>query len=177
MLPENLRGSGKPIGDGNAERFIQECVERYPHLDPDFISQLCYELPDHFDNVLPGFDPDIHCAVRITKQARWVLENVIYYDGRGVLDEWAWHVDRRLKNGTSASCVLESMLENGAWPFPPVVIEASLARTLGIGTPEGNYFLIEGTHRVSYLSRLVQLGRIGLDQSLEIIEIREQDGT
>lgn len=177
MLPENLRGPGKLIGDDSEKRFIQECAEAYPYLDPDFISQLCYELPHHLDAVLPGFDPTLHCAVRSNRKAIWILENVIYYDGTDIRDEWAWHVDRRLAYGSFSSSVLESMVQNETWTFPPVVIEASLARALGLATPEGNYFLIEGTHRVSYLSRLFQLGRIQPDQSLEVIEIRTQNAT
>lgn len=171
MLPEKLRGPGMLIGSADADLFIEEKSKAFPYLDKDFISQLCYELPGHLDSVLPRFDPKLHGAFRITRTAGWVLENVLYYDGRDVFDEWCWQVDEFLDKRVSALPVLDHMLKFSTWSFPPVVIEASFARTLALPTLGGKYFLVEGTHRVSYLSRLVQLGRIALDHDLELIEI------
>jgi len=141
-------------------------------LDPDFVSQLCYELPGHLDQVLPGFDPETYGAFRVTHTAQWVLENLQYFDGRDIFEEWSWHVDRFLNEGQEGSSVIKPMVENKKWPFPPVIVDSRSARGLGLHTSEESYLLIEGTHRVSYLSRLVQLGHIEHMQEVKLIEIR-----
>ena len=177
MLPDDLRGPARKIESEDAEVFIERAVQVYPHLDPDFVSQLCYELPGHLDYVLPDFDPH-HCgAFRVTRTAQWVLENLQYFDGRDVFEEWSWHVDLFLIEGRKGSPLLQSMLENRTWSFPPVVVDARTARELGLNSTGDKYFLTEGTHRVSYLSRLVALGRIEHTQLVELIEVRLLSGT
>ncbi len=176
-LPDSLRGPGKTIRTEGYDRFVESRSTQFPHLDPDFISQLCYELPDHIDACLPNFDPAIHQAVRISRSCEWILENVRYYDGTDISKEWGWQVDRHLNGGTGASPALEPMVSTGTWSFPPVIIGAPFARELGLKTPGGTYFLIEGTHRYSYLARLLELGRIAPESMHQLIEVAPRNGT
>ena len=65
------------------------------------------------------------------------------------------------------------MMKTGTWPFPPVVIEAGFARSLGAPTYIGRPFhLIEGTHRVSYALRMMEVGLVERTKPVEIIEVR-----
>lgn len=172
MLPPELRGPGLIVHVADPSTFVDANLKRYPHLDRDFLTQICWEHPDRFDRVLPGFDPAIHKAARTPQRASWILRNVTYDESESLRDLWAWHVDRHLEQGRGASEVLVPMLANQSWPFPPVVVEASFARSLGASTDVGEpFYLIEGTHRVSYLHRLVELGRIPPQSKLELIMI------
>ena len=172
MLPKELHGPGKTIHSADAELFIQVALRKFPDLDREFATQICLEHPNRFNEILPNFDISIHTAIRVTRTVEWILKNVTYNRSKSIHNEWAWHVDEYLESGTGGSEVLPPMVDSGVWPFPPVIVKADFAFSIGapeyIGTP---YYLIEGTHRVSYLARLVELGRIRAEAYLPIIEV------
>ncbi|MFH1813742.1 MAG: hypothetical protein ABIF28_06160 [Pseudomonadota bacterium] len=100
-----------------------------------------------------------------------MYDNIRYDDNKDV-DFWFEQFDSQFTSGRSKSEIFTHMINHGEWPFPPVIIEAAFASTLGaterIGTP---YHLIEGTHRVSYLRRMIQLELVSNDDSVAIIEV------
>ncbi|HEX8407809.1 MAG TPA: hypothetical protein VF883_03025 [Thermoanaerobaculia bacterium] len=173
MLPSDLRGPGLTIrfAPAAAERFVRENSARYLHLDPHFISQICFEHPDRFDALLPRFDPALHAALRIRKPAGWIIESTRWEDG-SVVDFWCSRFERLFPIGDPADEVLSAMLQTGSWHFPPVIVESTLAASLGapaeIGTP---YLLVEGTHRVSYLRSMLRRGLSEPTRLLDVIEI------
>lgn len=173
MLPAELRGHGKAIAFESPDAFLSANRMRFPNLDPDFILQICFEHPSRFDDLLPGFEPGRHRALRIKRTAGWVYEN-IRYDNNQDVDFWFNHFDSQCASGKSKYDVFTYMVSNGEWPFPPVIAEAAFAATIGapksIGKP---YHLIEGTHRVSYLRRMIQLGLVSKERSVSIIEVTE----
>jgi hypothetical protein len=64
------------------------------------------------------------------------------------------------------------MLQSGTWPFPPVIIEARFAVSLGAPEDIGkSYHLIEGTHRVSYARRMIEISLADRDRTVEVIEL------
>jgi len=148
---------------------------RYPNLDPDFILQICFEQPSRFDNLFPGFDARRHMARRTQQTAGWVYDNVRYDDNEDV-DFWFDQFDAHLSTGQSNSEIFDHMIEQGEWPFPPVIVEATFAATLGakkkedLGEP---YHLIEGTHRVSYLRRMIQLGMVSRGKAVSVIKLTQ----
>ena len=170
MLPESLRGPGELVKHGSADEFISENLSRYPQLDPDFVSQICFEHPTRFDSLLPNFNLDDHQAMRIKRSTRWVRDNVRYDHGDEVTF-WRHQFDKHLDGG-NGSYVFNYMIEHRTWPFPPVIIESRFAVELGapdcIGEP---FHLVEGTHRVSYLLRMLELGMVSSDAEVELIEI------
>lgn len=175
MLPSNLHGPCKTIGYAGAATvsdFLERNAERYPQLDRDFIVEICFEHADRFDELFPRFDVHSHAAVRVRRKAGWLLENVRYDDDEPV----TFHLGRfqmLMRRGETADEVLGPMLANGTWHFPPVIIESNFARSIGaprhIGTP---YYLVEGTHRLSYLHGLVQRGMIGAETEHDVLEVR-----
>lgn len=175
MLPQFLRGPGTVLYMNEDPTFVERNTEKFPHLDPDFISQICYEHYERFDDLYPGFDVKRHAAIRTRRTAAWIAENVRYTSNEDVRPMWSWHVDVFPGKGTANFPILKHILEHLTWPFPPVIIEASLAKKLAaqheVGTP---YELVEGTHRTSYLLHLLILGRVEPTSSHELIEIVER---
>lgn len=171
MLPAELIGPGKAIEFDSPEAFLSENRVRYPNLDPDFIVQICFEHPGRFNDLLPKFDPRRHSAVRVQRTVGWVYDNV-RYENNEELDFWAEHFDSQLSSGKRSYEVFTHMVDHGEWPFPPVVVEASFALTLGAPRSVGRpYHLIEGTHRVSYLRRMVQLDMLPREKLVFLIEV------
>jgi hypothetical protein len=151
MLPPSLQGPEKSIRFASPDAFLSQSMQAFPNLDPDFILQICFEHPTHFDNLLPGFDPTQHCAVRREQSFGWVYENVRYNWGEQ-LDFWYEKFDSYRVAGVSSCEVFNHMIKHGMWPFPPVVIESTFAESLGITVEAGRpYHLIEGTHYASSL--------------------------
>lgn len=172
MLPAELHGPGKTIRFESPDLFLQENSQRYPNLDPDFILQICFEHPDRFNEILPGFNPALHTAKRISQTAAWVFTNV-RYDNNEEVDFWGEQFDAFLESPKKIDYVIFAhMVTKKTWLFPPVIIEARFARQLGarpsIGEP---YYLIEGTHRTSYLRRMLERKMVDPQQPVELIEI------
>lgn len=172
MLPETLVGPGEIIGYAPYKEFLEKNLLLFPNLDPDFILQICFEHPERFNNLFPDFNPDIHSALRVTKTAKWVFNNVYYNNGEQI-DFWSEQFDNYLKSNEKDYEIFVFMNKHKIWPFPPVIIEAQFAMKVGApkmitGKP---YYLIEGTHRVSYLRRMQELGMVKAERIVELIQI------
>ena len=152
--------------------FLRWNELRYPYLDRDFILQICFEHPCRFDELFPRFDVELHSAVRIVKSTAWIHDNVRYDRGESV-DFWCERFHSLYSTSEVSDEVFRPMIQNGTWHFPPVVIEFKFALSLGaprdIGTP---YYLIEGTHRLSYLHAMIDLEMISSERELGLIEIQ-----
>jgi hypothetical protein len=173
VLPAELHGPNLTIAYAReqAAEFLRRNEARYPHLDRDFILQICFEHSDRFDGLFPRFDVTKHSAARVVKTARWINENV-RYDHSEVVDFWCDQFRHLLARNDQTYEVFTTMRANGTWHFPPVIIEAEFALSLGappyVGRP---YYLIEGTHRVSYLRSMLELGLVEKSRELELFEI------
>jgi hypothetical protein len=158
VLPRHLHGPGLTIrfaSPGTVDTFLRDNRDRYSNLDPDFILQICFE----------------HSAVRVERSLGWVYDNV-RYDHNEELDFWYEQFDRFRRTARAGYEIFDRMLQSGTWPFPPVIIEAQFAVSLGgpedIGKP---YHLIEGTHRVSYARRMIEIGLAERARTVEVIEL------
>jgi hypothetical protein len=171
VLPPELRGPGKTIAFESPDAFLAENVARFPNLDPDFILQICFEHPARFDELLPRFDPVLNSARRTERTAGWLYENVRYRNDEAN-DFWSEQFDSQFDSGKDANAIFTFMKAHGTWPFPPVIVEAALATELGASAHIGHpYHLIEGTHRVSYLRRMLQRELVAHDSIVQIIEV------
>lgn len=171
MLPDDLKGPSLSIDFADPKEFLDRNLTSYPNLDQDFIVQICYEHPERFNELLPGFDVGQHCARRIRKTAGWIEENVRYENGERV-DFWFDHFDELLSNADPQYEIFVSMVKKGTWPFPPVVITPEFATEIGGHTYFGEpYHLIEGTHRVSYLIRMLQKTMVTKSSLHELITL------
>lgn len=170
MLPKDLTGPALAIGfaEADAREFLRRNSHMYPRLDPDFILQICYEHPGRLNELLPGFDAGLHSATRISRSAGWIRDNVKYDDGEEPTF-WSDQFDCFLCDPSPGYSVFVSMTRDETWSFPPVIVLSRFAATLGapsyIGEP---YHLIEGTHRISYLRRMLELGMLA-DSSTHVL--------
>jgi hypothetical protein len=174
VLPRQLHGPALTIrfaSPGTVNAFLRDNKDRYSNLDPDFILQICFEHPDQFNELFPAFDPNEHSAVRVERNLGWVYDNV-RYDHNEELDFWYEQFDTFRRTARSGYEIFDHMMQSGTWPFPPVIIEAQFAVSLGapqdIGKP---YHLIEGTHRVSYARRMIEIGLADRARTVEVIEL------
>lgn len=173
MLPAELEGRGKEIAFESPDVFLSANLVEYPNLDQDFILQICFEHPRRFNDLLPQFDPRCHDAKRTERTAGWVYDSIRYDDNQDV-DFWFDHFDSQLSSGRRDYKIFTHMVNHGEWPFPPVIVETAFALTLG--APEGigkPYHLIEGTHRVSYLRRMIQLEMVSREKLVSLIELTQ----
>lgn len=180
MLPAELHGPALTLAYAGADRvleFLHHNVGRYPHLDRDFILQICFEHPDRFDGLFPRFDVELHTALRITRSAAWIADNVRYDRGETV-DFWCDRFHALLARDETSDEIFGPLLLNGTWHFPPVVVESNFALSLGaprdIGRP---YYLIEGTHRLSYLRAMLELEMMPRDRELPLIAVQIRKGS
>jgi hypothetical protein len=157
--------------------FMCENEDKYPNLDPSFISQICFEHPDRFDDLLPEFDPERHSAVRVGRSLGWVYDNV-RYDHNAELDFWHEQFDAFRESEDTRYEIFAHMMQTGTWPLPPVIIKAEFALRLGASKDIGKpYHLIEGTHRASYARRMVQVGLTSRNHPVEVIELMPNEQT
>lgn len=131
---------------------------------------MCCEHPQRFNELFPDFELSNHTVRQIEKSAFWIRDNV-RYDYSEKVRFWDTRFDDLEKRG-SDDFIFRSIQKLQVWPFPPVVIEYHFARSLGAGESIGRpYYLIEGTHRVSYLLRALDLGWLPGDKLLPLLEV------
>ena len=177
MLPNILKykdGSTFQLGK-EWEKYLERIGEYKNLIDVDFISQICFQHFDRFNEYFPLFDLEIHSVARIEMKTKDIYEN-IRYDNNSKIDFWYFHIDEYLESRKRANCeVLLYAVQNGTWSFPPVVIKNNLARSLGCQEYGKPFHLIEGTHRISYVKRLFELGKIEADIKHKLLLIRKND--
>ncbi|MFP5245868.1 MAG: hypothetical protein ACLGH0_04165, partial [Thermoanaerobaculia bacterium] len=125
MLPRELCGPSETIayaGAATVTEFVERNVARYPHLDRDFIVEICFEHSNRFNELFPHFNVGLHSAVRVRRTASWLLENAGHEEG----EPFTFHLGRfqmLMRHNDTHDEVLGPMLANGTWHFPPVIIE------------------------------------------------------
>lgn len=178
MLPKDLRGPETGIYFSDTDevaKFIADAERRYPDLHRNFITQICFELPSHFNLYLPRFDVKVNKVVVRQVSAQWIKESVRYDDNKSLENSfYGFHVENasRLPKPLQPP-LLREMLTNKTWPFLPVIVEhdhgvKDLGSKQTLGHP---YHLIEGCHRVSYLLKMLELGCIAPDSKHDVLEV------
>ncbi len=154
MLPLEL----KPIGFDTWEKEPWESYCSRLSLPENegvlqFFRQVPYDHFDHFNERYPSFHIDHYemCLKKMT--ATEAASNIKFFGNREVA-MWCWQYDEFERTNQNYP-VFRFMSENGTPPFPPVVIDPrNLQHDHYIyGKP---LHLIEGTHRLSYLIRMLE---------------------
>ena len=134
------------------KRVRPECLEAERH----FFSHVLY---DHFGNFVgrfPWFDLSHSVCEYREVSALWVQSNVrCEHD----LSQWDHFYD-----GTPSMMneLPELMRQAGSWPIAPVIFQIEDATLLDaeVELPLYPFHLIEGTHRINYLNRMLTDGTI-----------------
>ncbi len=175
MLPKNLNGPGTLFTPEAASAFIARAHDRYPQLPKDFVSQACYEHADRFDEYFPLFDVAKHAVIERKVTSDWVYHNLRYDENESLESDnfYGWQYEEYLNSGSDYSIFVE-MKKNKTWPFAPIIVESSFAMSeLGSNSTLGSpYHLFEGTHRVSYLLKMLSLDLIKSHSLHKVFEIQ-----
>lgn len=65
--------------------------------------------------------------------------------------------------------IYQEMARNLTFPYPPIVMDAAFLKDNEWRVYGRPLHLVEGTHRVSYLMRMVELGLVANDSAHEVI--------
>ncbi|KOY85352.1 hypothetical protein AD998_03550 [bacterium 336/3] len=175
MLPKILKGSFDIFKSEKKWIKYLKKIGDLAHIDHDFLSQICCDHFERFNNRFPKFDLKYHKIIRIKKNTREIYD-FIRYDRNEIIDFWYFQIDDFLEKGSRADYEIISYIAyNKTWHFPPVVIDAKLAIKIGVGSFGSPIHLIEGTHRVSFLRRLYELNLIKDDAEHELLYITEME--
>jgi hypothetical protein len=176
MLPEMLIGVGQVYRgpqDADWQSYVARIGDYAQTIDRDFLTQICFEHGVRFDQYFPRFDLAVHTIQRRRVTASEIRDKVRYDENQRV-NFWAFQFDHyRQKPQPPKYLVFKHMTTYGTWPFPPVIINntegfADSLSDQSLGRP---WHLIEGTHRVSYLNRMLELNLIATSSEHEILWI------
>jgi len=122
-----------------------------------FFRQIPYDHFDHFNERYPDFEIGEY-DLSIVPLTAYEAAAKIRFFGNREMRMWCWQYDEFERKNQNYP-VFRFMAENGTPPFPPVVIDAKNLRHdyYIYGEP---LHLIEGTHRLSYLIRMLERGLI-----------------
>lgn len=154
MLANELR----PFGCDSWEKEPWDCYRSRLAVPDDpaleqFYRQIPYDHFDHFNERYSNFELNDYkcsiCEMTAVDASSWVR-----YFGNCEMRQWCWQYDEFERTG-SRYPIFREMSESGTAPFPPILIDTSkLTDTKYVyGKP---LHLIEGTHRFSYLIRMLE---------------------
>ena len=156
MMPESIR----PHQFGTAEQELWEDYSvRLGMPDDEAVRQFYRQVPfDHFDK-MNGEYFEIDLSRRkmqfVEMTVNEIADRIRYFDNKP-LDFWFESFDS-FPQDNFEYVIYENMTKNLTFPFPPIIID-SIVLESGEGRDYGHpIHLIEGTHRVSYLLRMLQL--------------------
>ena len=154
MLPIEL----KPIGFNSWEKETWETDCSRLNLEDDealrqFFRQAVYDHFDHFNDRYPALDLDDYRLSLCQMTAAEAITNIRFFGNRE-MTMWCSQYDEFERKNQDYP-VFRYMRKNGTAPFPPVLIDARKIEHdhYIYGKP---LHLIEGTHRLSYLTRMLQ---------------------
>ncbi len=178
MLPEALRNTNENRhckSDSNWENYLLKIGSYASTIDHQFLSQICYEHYDRFNDYFPKFDLKKNRIERIQLSTAEIYENV-RYDFNDELDYWYFMIDdyfdKQKLDIFQKYKVLNYVIKNKTWSFPPVVIKNEIARTLGNKCYGEPIHLFEGTHRISFIRRLYEREEIEANSKHELFMIK-----
>jgi hypothetical protein len=152
----------KPLGFDSWEKETWEDYCSRLALPQDealrqFYRQVVYDHFDHFNDYYTNFEMDDY-RISIRNMTASEAESQIRFFGNREMRMWCWQYDE-FERKNQNYLVFRLMLENGTPPFPPILIDSSKLKHDDhvYGKP---LHLIEGTHRVSYLIRMLERGLV-----------------
>lgn len=171
MLPETL----KPKNFGT---FSQESWENYrirlqlPQDDAtlQFFRQVPFDHFTHFNEHYPDFVLAEYQIELMLLTAQEANDQIRFFRGE-TLDEWGKQYDE-FERRNFDYIIYQKMSSTRTFPFPPILLIAS--RLSGTGWRECGkpLHLVEGTHRVSYLRRMLARGLVTPESVHEFVLLR-----
>mgnify|MGYP000689851301 CR=1 FL=1 len=162
MLPVML----KPVGFGTFDREDWSQYRERLNLPEEealseFYRQVVYDHFDDFNEHYPDFRIDEY-DITVRFMSAQEANDQIRFLGGETLDSWGMQYDEFEKTNHEY-IIFQTMSKSRTFPFPPIIVDPR--RLNGIGWRECGrpLHLIEGTHRVSYLRRMLARGLVTPD--------------
>ncbi|MBZ4039101.1 hypothetical protein [Novilysobacter selenitireducens] len=171
MLSNDL----KPIGFNTWEKEEWEQYRTRLEL-PDheatleFYRQVVYDHFEHFNEHYPDFVLEAYDFFIEYMTAQEAYEQIKYFLDKPMTD-WGTQYDH-FKTRNQDYLIYQRMSKDLTPPFPPVLIHSTLLIDDGWRVYGREIHLIEGTHRVSYLRRMLELGEIAPDSIHKFVVLR-----
>ncbi|AKK66275.1 hypothetical protein ISN35_07115 [Xanthomonas translucens pv. undulosa] len=159
MLSQNL----KPIGFDTWEKESWDDYRIRLALPDDeatleFYRQVFYDHFEHFNNHYPGFDLNVYDIGIEYLTAKEAYDRIKFFHNKPMTD-WGTQYDY-FKAQDQDYLIYQRMSQDLTPPFPPILIQSTLLIDNGWRVYGRDIHLIEGTHRVSYLRRMLELGEV-----------------
>ncbi|MCC6656589.1 MAG: hypothetical protein IT512_00225 [Rhodocyclaceae bacterium] len=170
MLPPILRGPCRFDFSSKEWKEYLSLIGRYEKfVDREFLRQVTYDHFDHFNAHYPWFEIESAKFERICLTATEIYKKIRYFDGQS-LDFWYEHFDELRKRPQQYE-IFSAMVTNLTWPFPPIALQVKMTKEVDqpLGALGKPLHLIEGTHRVSYLCRMLELKMIDAASRHEVV--------
>jgi len=173
MLPTSLRPLNFENESWNKEPWSDYRV-RIVLTDNEaieqFYRQVAYDHFDHFNEHYPNFCLDDYSIALEQLTAQEANDKIRFFQNN-VMDQWNAQFDY-YEEKDQQYVIFQEMRKNLTPPFPPVLIETSSLIDSGWRAYGRPLHLIEGTHRVSYLRRMLELRLIKADSRHEFVVLR-----
>jgi hypothetical protein len=153
----------KPVGFGTWEKEDLEAYRERLHLPEDeatlqFYRQVVYDHFKHFNDHYPDLNlGDYRIALKQMSAAE--AQDQIRFFNNETMDRWGEQYDE-FERRNQDYIIYREMAKHLTPPFPPVLIDPSRLADHGWRIYGRPLHLIEGTHRVSYLRRMLARGII-----------------
>ncbi|MDH4906116.1 hypothetical protein ACWA5G_00180 [Xanthomonas axonopodis pv. ricini] len=173
MLPQYL----KPIGFDTWEKeswddYRARLVLPDHEAILEFYRQVVYDHFDHFNEHYPALELEEYEFSVEYMTAQEAYDQIKFFFNESMTD-WGSQYDY-FKARNQDYVIYQRMSRDLTPPFPPVLIESTLLIDNGWRVYGRDIHLIEGTHRVSYLRRMLELGEISPHSSHKFVVMRPQ---
>ena len=171
MLPSSLR----PLGFNTWEKEEwDEYRSRVPLPDDEaiqeFFRQVVYDHFDHFNAHYPDFDIGDYAFHVEHLTAQNAYDDIKFFHNKP-LTEWSLQYDE-FKSRNQDYLIYQRMSVDLTPPFPPILIQSNLLVDKDWRVYGRDLHLVEGTHRVSYLRRMLELEEIQANSLHKFVVLR-----
>lgn len=159
MLPSEVKPHGfntwdkEDWSDYRARHSLPDCEATL-----EFYRQVVYDHFEHFNEHYPEFDLAAYWFSVEYMTAEEAYDRIKFFHNKP-MTEWGAQYDYFKKVNHDYS-IYQHMSKELTPPFPPILIQSALLVDSGWRVYGRDIHLIEGTHRVSYLRRMLELGEI-----------------
>ena len=168
----------KPIGFNTPEKEEWEQYRGRLAL-PDheatleFYRQVVYDHFEHFNEHYPDFELGDYTLAIEFLTAKQAYDQVKYFLNKPMVD-WGEQYDE-FKARNYPYIVYQQMASARTPPFPPVLVQSTTLVDNGWRVYGRDLHLVEGTHRVGYLRRMLELGEIEPESLHKFVVLRPRE--
>lgn len=136
----------------------------------EFYRQVVYDHFEHFNNYYPDFELYAYNFYIEYLTAQDAYDQIKFFYNNSTSGWEEQYDDFRARN--QDYLIYQRMSKDLTPPFPPILIQSDLLVDNGWRVYGRQINLIEGTHRVGYLRRMLELGEISPESTHKFVVLR-----